>query len=84
MPRAEIEQSLISFITEELLDDRDDVSLNAGDDLLTSQLVDSLGVIRIVAFLEKTYSLEIPPADVTIENFIDVTTIGRYLESRGV
>ncbi|NNM01230.1 MAG: acyl carrier protein [Gammaproteobacteria bacterium] len=79
MQQHEIEQNLIAFITQELLNNRGDLELTPADDLLGTQLVDSLGVMRIVAFLEQSYAVRIPPADVTIENFITVTSISGYL-----
>jgi len=82
MQQAEIQQTLIEFISGDLLNDQPGLLLKPEDDLLSSQLVDSLGVMRIVAFLEQQYDVTIPPADVTIENFIDVKTIGSYIERR--
>jgi len=75
----EVQNNLIDFVVSELLNDRTDVDLQPQDDLLSSQLVDSLGVMRIIAFLEERYGIRIPPSDVTIENFIDVQTISTYL-----
>ena len=79
MHQTDIEQRLVEFITRELLNDRAGLSLDPGDDLLGSELVDSLGVMRIVDFLERQFDLQIPPADVTIEHFIDVRTISAYV-----
>ena len=78
----EIQNTLIDFIAKDLLKDRPDLVLKPDDDLLSSQWVDSLGVMRIVAFLEQQYAVTIPPTDVTIENFINVRTIVAYLEKR--
>ena len=82
MQIAEIQNSLIDFISTDLLNDKPGLTLRPEDDLLSSQLVDSLGVMRIVAFLEQQYDVKIPPADVTIENFIDVRTISSYVQKR--
>lgn len=79
MEQIEVQNNLIDFVVSELLNDRTDVDLQPQDDLLSSQLVDSLGVMRIIAFLEERYGIRIPPSDVTIENFIDVQTISTYL-----
>ena len=79
MEQIEVQNNLINFVVSELLNDRTDVDLQPQDDLLSSQLVDSLGVMRIIAFLEERYGIRIPPSDVTIENFIDVQTISTYL-----
>ncbi len=78
----EIQNTLIDFIAKDLLKDRPGLVLEPDDDLLSSQWVDSLGVMRIVTFLEQQYRVTIPPTDVTIENFISVATIVAYLEKR--
>ncbi len=78
----EIQNTLIDFIAKDLLKDRPNLVLKPDDDLLSSQWVDSLGVMRIVAFLEQQYDVTIPPTDITIENFINVKTIVSYLGKR--
>lgn len=71
------------FIARELL-------LNTGaapgddEDLLLSGMVDSLGVMRLLAHLETTYHISIPPEDVVIENFQTLNAISGYLAGRGV
>jgi D-alanine--poly(phosphoribitol) ligase subunit 2 len=48
---------------------------------LEEGLIDSLGVMRLVAFLEEEFDVKIPPQDLTIENFITVQAITTYLET---
>lgn len=79
MDQNEVQDNLTEFVANELLHDSAVASIQPDDDLLSSQLVDSLGVMRIIAFLEERYQVRIPPADVTIENFIDIRTISAYL-----
>ena len=76
------ESELIEFIAQDLLRGRPDVSIDAEDDILGSGLVDSLGVMRIVAFIEKRYEVKVPPEDVRIEHFLSVNHIVSYLETR--
>jgi acyl carrier protein len=52
-------------------------------DLLMSGLVDSLGVVRIVDWLESRLSIEIDPSDVVLEHFISVDAMIDYLRGRG-
>ena len=46
-------------------------------DLLLTGLVDSLGVVQIVAWMEDRLGIEIEPVDVVLENF---QTVDRMLE----
>lgn len=79
-----ISQTLIHFISEELFAHRNNSSLTEDDDLLTSGRVDSLGIMRLVVFIEEEYRLTIPPEDVTLENFRSVRLISAYLQERAV
>lgn len=52
------------------------------EDLLLSGMIDSLGVMSLVAFLEETYGIQVPFQDVTIEHFTTIETITQYAEAR--
>lgn len=71
---------LEKFVSEELLNNTASVTQN--DNLLTDGLVDSLGMMRFIRFIEDTYDLEIPPEDVIIENFRTIGVIIDYLLRR--
>ena len=71
---------LTQFIQHDLLLDGDGISLGADDDLLTTGLIDSLGIMRLVVFIEETYEKRVPYEDITIDNFRNVRTIVNYLQ----
>lgn len=52
------------------------------EDLLLSGLVDSLGVVRLVAFIESELHITVPPEDVVLENFQTINAIAEYLHQR--
>ena len=52
-------------------------------DLVMTGLVDSLGVVLIVEWLEDRLSIEIDPSDVIVEHFVSVTAMIDYLRARG-
>ncbi|MEN8762617.1 MAG: acyl carrier protein [Thiogranum sp.] len=68
-----------AYVIGELLSGK---NVDDGDDLLLTGLVDSLGVMRLINHLEQQYSIDIPPEDVTIENFTNIEAISSYLERR--
>lgn len=76
------QQTLTQFITQELLDEPDGAELAPDDNLLLSGLIDSLGVMRLVNFIEETFQVEVQPEDVTIENFRTINVIADYLQRR--
>lgn len=51
-------------------------------DLLLSGAVDSLGVMRIVEWIERRLDTTIDPGDVVLEHFESVAAIVGYLEAR--
>jgi acyl carrier protein len=59
-----------------------DDALVAEDALITTGRVDSVGLLRLVAFVEKASGLTIPNRDVKTEHFDSVRKIRSYLERR--
>ena len=59
---------LCAFIDDEVSLDPD-TPVQPDTDLLTTGLVDSLGAMELVHFLEEQRAIEIDPIDITIENF---------------
>ena len=62
---------LLKFITEEILSGKAQTELQSDDDLLATEIIDSMGVMRLISFVETTYGVRVPPEDVTIENFMN-------------
>ena len=71
---------LITYIQTELLNQQH--TITPEQDLLISGLIDSIGVMRLVGFIEKDLETTIPPKDVTLENFSNVNTIVSYIDSQ--
>ena len=73
-----MEAKIIDYIKSELAGDPN-AALTADDDLLNSGLVDSMGVMRLIAFIEEEFNVKIPPQDLVIENFVSVSAMVAYL-----
>ena len=84
MSPADLTREILAFVSAELVGRRAEPELEADDDLLGGGLVDSLGVMRLVRFIEQRYDVAVPHGDVTIENFMTAHTIATYLSSRGI
>ncbi len=80
--QSEIIQTLIQYIINDLSISGDITEISEEDDLLGDELIDSMGIMRLVAFIEKKYSMVIPPEDVRIENFMNVKAIANYIEQQ--
>lgn len=76
-------ERLARYIAADLLNEADR-AIGEDDDLLASGLLDSLGVMSLVHFLEQDLAIEVPAEDVTIEHFVSLRAIDAYLSRRGV
>lgn len=52
------------------------------DPLLKSGLIDSLGILDVVAFLEKEFSITITDEELVPENFESIRTLGQFVERK--
>lgn len=71
-------QEIRTFIQVELMNDPS-AQVADDEDLLLSGRLDSLGVMRLVAHLQETLGMEIPPEDVVLENFGSLRRIQTYV-----
>lgn len=69
------------FIQVEILNDESH-TLDSDQDLLLSNTLDSLSVVRLVEFIESETGSRIPAEDVTLDNFGTVNRIAAYCASR--
>jgi len=77
-----MQQKIIQYIEEELSNEEIDGGLEATEDLLGSGILDSLGMMKLIAFLEEEFQIKVLPEDMIIENFMTVGHVGDYLESK--
>ncbi len=72
---------IISYIKSEIsIEPIDDIDLE--EDLLGNGIVDSLGMMKLVVFLETEFKIQIAPEDMTVENFNTVQHISKYLSHK--
>jgi acyl carrier protein len=76
----ELKEQLIRFVSDELLSGTAEV--RGDEDLLADGLVDSLGMVRLVGYLEAQLGMTVPPVDFTIENFRSIDTVVAYARRR--
>jgi acyl carrier protein len=78
----EIAKTTRAFIEDELLRGRDVGSVGLDENLFTTGFIDSMGIMRLVAHLEKMYETKIPPTDLTPVNFMTIEKIADYVSAR--
>ena len=82
---AEIERRVLAFLQRELLEPG--VSIGRDANLLSGEVIDSIGVLRLAAFVGEEFQIAIQPSDFVVENFRSVAVlagyVGRALAARG-
>jgi acyl carrier protein len=53
-----------------------------GDSFLGTGLIDSLGIVQLVSFVESEYGLKVPDTDLVPANFDSVDNLAAYVERR--
>ena len=80
--RAEIERELRSFIDEELFYGADHGALADDQPLQETGVIDSMGMLRLVTFLEETFGIEVLDSDVVPEHLGTLGGIISYIERK--
>lgn len=74
-------QSVREFIVQDFLFGRDN-GFASGESMLESGMIDSTGVLQLVAFLEQTFGIKVEDAELVPENLDSLDSIGRFLDSK--
>ena len=71
--------TLADYIKNEVIRNRN-ASLDEKEDLIGAGILDSLGILQLVAYINKTFGIDVPDEDVVYENFHSLEAIDNYLE----
>ena len=75
-------QEIEAFIVNELQAGSGLESLRPDEDLLAADLIDSLGITELVAFLEDRYGVKVADDQLTPENFQTIEKIAAFVDRR--
>ena len=76
-----IKQQIVEFITTNFLFD-DSIKLGHEDSLLETGVIDSTGVLELVAFIEETYGIKVEDEEIVPENLDSISNISSYIASK--
>ena len=76
-----MKEDIREFVCRDLLLD-EYLKIEDDENLLVTGVLDSLALMRLVMHLEDTHDIEIPPSEITLENFASLTAMTEYLEDR--
>ena len=79
---SDIGDRIRGFITDEITYENSDTQELTDDTPLLGGLIDSLGLMQLIAFLEEDFDVAIDDAEVTAENFRTVGDIERLVQQK--
>ena len=82
MTPAPVSDRTRAYLTENFLYMRRDFRLTDTDSLLGSGIIDSMGVMEVIAFIESEFGIDVADDDVTEENLGSIRAISDYVTAR--
>jgi len=77
-------EKIREFILSRFMLDAKPEDLKDGISFLETGVIDSTGVVELLAFLEAEFEIEVEDSEIVPENLDSVDSLCRYLESKGV
>ena len=78
----EIEQKIRDYIVKNLLTNGETFTLSDDDSLFEHDLMDSLGILQILAFVDSEFDVRILPGEVSATNFDSVNRLAAYIRGK--
>lgn len=76
-----MKNTILEYIQSDLINESTK-TIAVDEDLLTTGVIDSLSAMKLIAFIEDSFDIKVPPEDMVIENFIDINSIEAYIVSK--
>lgn len=76
------EERIKQFILSDLIKDGSATDLENDENLIDSGVVDSLGIMKLVAFLEKSFKVAVSDDEILLDNFETIDAISGFLSSK--
>jgi acyl carrier protein len=73
---------ITKFILSNLLKNSDEIELKETDSLIDKGIIDSLGIMKLIVYLEKEFDVKIANEEITLENFENIKAISCLVESK--
>jgi acyl carrier protein len=75
-------EKIRQFIIETFLFDTDEAALDDDVSLLDLGIIDSTGVLELVAFLEEEFGIEVKDEELVPENLDSISNLAAYIEKK--
>jgi acyl carrier protein len=78
----DIERNIERFIVDEIMLGDKNTKLDPDQSLITSGIVDSLALLRLIAFIEEQFSVKVEDEEVIPDNFDTITIMKNFVEQK--
>ena len=72
----------MEFIKNQLVREKTMKNIGRGDDLIESGIIDSLGILKLLEFLESKFSINISDEELIPENFESIESIESFISRK--
>ena len=79
-----LEATIREFILENYLFTDDESELKNEESLIESGVIDSTGIMEVIAFMQKEFEIQVEDDEMVPENLDSVNNIVAYLKRKGV
>ena len=73
------QEKIRQFIVNELVADGSGTELSDSELLIESGVIDSLGIMALLGFLEENFAIQISGEDLVPDNFSSISTISEFV-----
>ena len=73
---------IMEFIKNQLVREKTMKNIGRGDDLIESGVIDSLGILKLLEFLESKFSIHIADEELIPENFHSIESIESFISRK--
>ena len=76
------EATIEKFIVEEIMIGDNQTKIDPEESLLSSRILDSLALLRLIGFIEDQYGVNIEAGEIIPDNFETITAIKVFIEQK--
>jgi acyl carrier protein len=78
----DIEIQIRDYISENFVLGQDEQGFSDNDSFLDSGLIDSTGILELIAFVEETFDIEILDEEMVPENLDSISNVSNFIRSK--
>jgi acyl carrier protein len=78
----DVKDNIRKYVAENFLFSSNGFTLDDDESFLEAGIVDSLGVVELVSFVEENYKISVPDDDIVPDNFDSVDNLAAYIARR--